>query len=176
MRKIDRITIQQANNLRKLADLLKSTVLKINMSTYVCGDDIHERFAHYEKDYRDDEIVCNTVACAIGWAPMVVPVPEDCKWGDGAIHYGLYADAVFGCERNPETVGFEIFQNLFGFQWTEIDNTRLGAAFRIETFLETGEMPDYISIEAMKKDEEWINVYFAHKAEWEKSNEGAIQR
>ena len=73
-----------------------------------------------------------TVACAVGQGPKAgIRISKyDGSWWD-------YAYRVFGVDSNDGP-----FEWMFGGFWTDIDNTPLGAARRIEYFLLHG-VPDY---------------------------------
>ena len=107
---------------------------------------------------------CNTAGCGLGWAPFVVPPKPEHFTGDGSqndpicVLYESYAEDEFGVSRWSEAFNF-----LFGSDWTELDNTRQGVAFRIH---------DYITDQTffnLSKDENLYDFYADYKQKYEEA-------
>lgn len=76
---------------------------------------------------------CGTVTCAAGLGPYLGIHPED-----SVSNWVEYTEKCFVGEDHPE-----LFDWLFASEWARVDNTRLGAAQRIEWYLANG-IPDNI--------------------------------
>lgn len=162
-------TPKQRDNLRKLAELLKSRELNFEMESFIDSKTDEREYAIQKpSDYQNEERICNTVACAVGWGPLVVPVP-DAAMNQWSINYSKYAEIAFGARPMDKD---RIFDALFSGRWSNLDNTRLGAAFRIETVLELDAIPDCFDPWEME-DNEYDEAYLEYTAmykEWEAKN------
>lgn len=69
--------------------------------------------------------VCNTSACAVGFAPSVIPVAAIDFNSLGQLNYLLYSQRVFMESHLPE------WNYCFSGCWDDVDNTIQGAAFRL---------------------------------------------
>lgn len=84
---------------------------------------------------RDSFEICGTVASAVGWAPMVIPV-DSWDYDGGCLHWAKYSDRVFGLDEWTDAWTW-----CFSPQWLPIDDTPDGAAKRIRYLVEHGEPP-----------------------------------
>lgn len=119
-------------NLLKLADFLDT----VKPEAFDIAN-----FSNGDPWARKPAAICGTVACALGWAPMVIPVePGDfCLRFEGcpeALNWTLYCERVF-CFRNSTKVWAWCFASF----WEEVDNTPTGAAKRIRYLVEHGAAP-----------------------------------
>ena len=138
-------TAQQRENLWKLAARLRAMPppnIRFNMETY----------------YKQLPNECGTIACAIGCASEIVApreiavhyfdemyqaVVNDNLDGENALgshdfeSWDAYAKRLFGFSNNDDGAGGWCFEA----DWAQVDNTPLGAARRIEWYLEHG-LPD----------------------------------
>lgn len=95
--------------------------------------------------------VCGTVACAIGFAPMLFkPIPAD--YSDSywpVFQYTNFCLRVLGIEW-----GNREWDWCFNTCWAAVDNTAKGAASRIRYMLEHG-VPDDFDLDVLEWDEDW---------------------
>ncbi len=145
------LTPKHRKNLKKLAKFLieNHKALKFNMRVYMTSTNPEPR--HIEiNDLRqglEHMTECGTVGCAIGYGPAVVkPTKEDLFPFNGELCYSNYADSKF---VNGDS---DLFRDLFGYGWADIDNTAIGAAFRIETFLDGGPLFNLSELRAKAGD------------------------
>lgn len=94
----------------------------------------------FSKDLKE---ICNTVACSLGYAPLHIPIMDSDYTFDmyklkPFFDYLKYGNRVF-CNPNRNLWGY-----VFGEDWTDLDNTVLGAARRIRFALDVG-VPSIIS-------------------------------
>lgn len=116
---IDKLTDEQRDNLRKLADYLDSGKLKAKFDM--------DRFSELRIN---SEQTCGSVGCAIGHGPYVGIIKEaEENWYE-------YAERVFGMV--PARWAW-----LFSSNWKDVDNTPEGAAARIRYYLEHGMPKNY---------------------------------
>jgi len=75
---------------------------------------------------------CGTAGCAIGWAPFAVPAEKD----DFFMHHSENKLLLDFFKYVPRAFGLSTYSGEYDFiiemDWKQIDNTRLGAAFRID--------------------------------------------
>lgn len=72
---------------------------------------------------------CGTAGCAVGWAPFVIPATyREFYESDGGLDVWRYMDRVFGIDSLDEGGTFDYIASS---AWTFVDNSRLGAAYRI---------------------------------------------
>jgi hypothetical protein len=83
---------------------------------------------------------CGTAGCAVGWAPFVLPpmVNEFYKT-DNCLDVWRYMNRVFGIDSLED--GGE-FDYIAASAWTHVDNSRLGAAYRIHCVITGAFDPD----------------------------------
>jgi hypothetical protein len=136
-------------NLAKLSEYLLAPRLKRNtkfdMSDYVgsLGDRIEIGYEEMEN--------CGSVGCAVGHGPYAgIPKAKAECWDS-------YSSRCFSGEDN------DVFQFLFGSDWAEADNTRKGAAKRIQYFLETGEVPSAFNRGGFMEAKKVVDKYFREK-------------
>jgi hypothetical protein len=141
--KVNRITIGgsdlwvdpvQCKNLATLRDWLLTNDVAFDMSYFrsTFGEAIalDESLSKTALDAGPNE--CGTAGCAVGWAPFVIPPIDDEYYRDGnLLNYAKYGPRIFGDAY--EDAG--AFSFLFGGRWANVDNTRHGAAYRIDLFL-----------------------------------------
>lgn len=117
------MTQEQRNNLKKLADFIRTVPQeKFSMFAYR-GDE--DEFTHE----------CNTIGCALGYAPQVLydNLQDVPKYPDSRIRFEKISDEKLGI------ISFSYaFAWMFSLRWTGVDNTPTGAADRIEWFLNHG--------------------------------------
>lgn len=99
---------------------------------------------------------CGTVACAVGHGPAAGITGFDGYWSE-------YAEEAFGAIPVDLTLenGSIVFVWCFGSQWSNSDNTPLGAADRIDYMLSKGIPEDYVDIlsEAVAGGISYVGVY-----------------
>lgn len=113
-------------NLKKMADYLRGDLqAEFNMKFY----------NEYDLTSEGDRNVCGTVGCILGHATFLFPKPQ------------AYSFPYFG-EDTFEISSYSItFDWLFHARWSDIDNTPIGAAKRIEYLLKNDIPPEwYIDI------------------------------
>lgn len=153
-------------NLAILRDFLLSNNLQFEMCDYRADE--NGLSLPFTKDQLEKGVKgCGTAGCALGWAPFVIPVPTNIlPKGDGYLNWvsmKAYCEEVFKIQH-----GGSLWTFLFSGDWSYSDNSRLGAAFRIndvitthtwfDTYIESedgvdelGLMPEYI-----KARDEWL--------------------
>jgi hypothetical protein len=118
-------------NLAKLRDFLLTNEVPFQMRV----------FRQYSDPLTKDIIdagaqSCGTAGCAVGWAPFVIPAEQrDFDGGNyGGIQFWSYVSNHL-LALTPDGSFDHSFECVFGGDWEEYDNTRHGAAFRIDEFL-----------------------------------------
>jgi hypothetical protein len=104
----------------------------------------------YTKEERQEDIVCETSGCAVGFAPFagIEKTPFE-SWNDyckRTLIESTYDDAWYWC---------------FASDWSLIDNTREGAAKRIQYFLDNGVPRGFESYDRSEDDygSEYVGLY-----------------
>lgn len=152
------LTEDNIANLARLADLLASLPLhdaRFGMSNF--GLSRHDTSSY--GDYPDTTVdhPCGTVACALGWAPSILPPRHHETWEQYTDRLLLTSvditttvtvpDALFEDDR-PSVSGYSIYELawtwLFAGTWARRDDTPHGAAARIRYMLEHGVPSDTI--------------------------------
>lgn len=116
------------NNLAKLASFLDTVDPdKFEMEYFLIGKEGDYMGLEERKKVHN----CGTAACAIGWAPTagIRVSKNDETWNDYSVRVFGYAD------------GSDVWEYMFGGEWTSYDNTPGGAAKRIRYVLENGHAP-----------------------------------
>jgi hypothetical protein len=113
------------DNLTLLADYLEANIQDKDFDMRLFSDGDHSEKA--------PEGICGTVACALGWAPMVIPPVEDDYDGDAMFDYHTYAERVFNLTG-------EQFHWCFNGSWVEYQQTAKEAVERIRHLVSTGEV------------------------------------
>lgn len=90
--------------------------IKFDMSRFTEGDE-------YAK-------TCNTVGCAVGWAPFFGIKKKDSD------SFPTFSDKAF-------KLGESAWKYLFALEWKYRDNTKRGAGLRIKHYLENGLPKDW---------------------------------
>jgi len=103
--------------LNKLADLLET----IDQDNFDMGD-----FSNGDKAARYVEDICGTVACAIGYGPLIEPPVEDDYEITQQFSYFDYSERVTGLPHEST-----LWEFMFSSKWWLVDNTPSGAAQRI---------------------------------------------
>lgn len=126
-------------NLAILRDFLLNNDVPFNMRDYRTRLPNVESTASVNKLTKDmldaGPAQCNTAGCGIGWAPFVIPPPEGCYDNDGYVSYERYCTEVFQIRRYGDKSNYELFEFIFGSDWSFYDNSRQGVAFRINTVI-----------------------------------------
>lgn len=135
----------ETQNLIALRDFLLQTNVAFSMREYrqeAFEDDDGDLVVGCA-DLLEDEVLagvheCKSAGCAIGWAPFVVP-PRTHHYGSGGdLDFRRYAQDMLlpaiwetnnPIDETPEYI------SMFSSQWSDQDDTREGAAFRIDSFL-----------------------------------------
>lgn len=126
-------TLKQVNNLQTLSAYLKNGLkAQFTMRLY---DDDGSTMGLYKRD-------CGTAGCAVGHGPYagIVKLPSE-TWKQ-------YTQRVFGSTESRSlnlNNASSFFRWIFSGGWEATDNTPVGAALRIDWFLEHG-CPDEESI------------------------------
>lgn len=176
------IESQVRENLEKLRDFLIANDVKFHMVEYRVGMIDEETGEYSDADMTQDELSrppneCGTAGCAIGWAPFVIPAEEDEfihqeNYDDPnkpikILIYGPYTRRVFRMiNLHP---GFEW---MFDGVWALYDDTRLGAAFRIDKYLSTvknkvdARKLELWADKIKSNDEETMLEYVTERAHW----------
>jgi hypothetical protein len=124
---------EQLENLRLLAQYLRKSRSKFDMEVYAALPNNNG----LDKDLSPDQVTqCGTVCCAAGSGPKLAkkytqfePLVTETDWRP-------YIERVYGVKEFSSE-----WYWMFGYGWYFTDNTRLGAAKRIEWYLENG-VPD----------------------------------
>ena len=132
-----KLTKRNRANLRKLAKYLYALDGELNRSF---------NMEYYARDCEGmsvkpcDTPECGTVVCALGYAAVVFPriAKKHNHWWEFCFDVFGFCFDVFGLDGLE---GGYIWNFLFSYRWTYIDNTITGAADRITYFLKHG-IPD----------------------------------
>ena len=132
-----------------------------------------------KKDEVDAGInTCGTAGCAIGWAPFVIPpLPQEFNaFGrdtTALLNVNDYVQRVFGLCATGEDDSYA-YGFITDMNWTSVDNTRLGAAFRINCVID-GSFRKYAQTQ-IDSNEPWfcpddmvqleLDEYQADKKQW----------
>lgn len=148
------------DNLAKLRDFLITHPVPFKMSVYRDGSISPEII---QKGVNE----CGTPACALGWLPFAIELDEE-DWEDGSLDYAKLAIRHLGVDSDNR------WNWMFGHSWYAIDDTRLGAAYRID-FLLNKDVPDtfHTAFQMQRNDvedylkgrDEWIAKYHAIEAD-----------
>lgn len=149
-------------NFEKLRDFLLTNDVPFDMFSYRSQLDWDTPMDWPTKDdFEKGKLDCGTAGCAIGWAPFVVKPDNACyEFGnDRELSYEAYCLKHFGVAWSDRE-----FEWLFGSRWQAIDNTRQGAAYRIDLFLKKGAVvvvrPEKLSLreieEYIEARDEWL--------------------
>ena len=178
---MNELTQQHRDNLATLRDFLMTNNVPFEMrywrtqgSFYTNGN----HFLNVTKDQLDEGIhECGTAGCAAGWSPFVIPPLHEEYTAEGSgvakIRMGQYIQRVFGMDLEQEDPYFMCF---FDSEWSYTDNSREGAAYRINRYLkdnvllivdeETSENIDSVEAEIKVWDiaeqlnrDKWIETY-----------------
>ena len=130
-------------NLQKHSDWLGENLDRgFDMENYTSGD---------RRGDTPDEI-CGTGACSLGWAVQWCPpdifalcVSEE-DWG---FDYDLLSSELFGLEYG------ELWNWLFSLAWATVDNTLLGAKYRIDYLIKRKHVPHWFDAEDIDSAEYW---------------------
>lgn len=114
---------------------------------------------------------CGSGACAIGWAPFVVPAQRKFIKPNGEVDYSDYAKhnlmPVETLEHPRKLVDkLSPFSALYGWDWHVIDNTTIGAAFRIDYVLKNKIIPRIFGTDLIRHDPEVLAIYESMRDEW----------
>lgn len=110
-------------NLLKLADFLDTVKPEaFDIELYSNGD----------REAIDPAAICGTVACALGWGPMVIPPTKD-DFLLFEFHWPAYCRRAFGIGSYTDA-----WHWCFDSAWGPLDNTPTGAAKRIRYLVERG--------------------------------------
>lgn len=132
---------EHINNLKILRDFLIANDVAFNMTDYRWdpqkGESVDIALEELNRPFNE----CGTAGCAIGWAPFVIPhQPSEVfrrEFGQDTLMYSIYAIRVFG--TRPSSDGFTW---MFDADWAHVDNTRIGAAYRIDRWINTPHADD----------------------------------
>lgn len=138
---MNELTKQHLDNLATLRDFLMTNNVPFEMLYWrtqgSLGTNSHH-FLQVTKDQLDQGIhECGTAGCAAGWSPFVIPPLHDEYTAKGSgkarINMGDYIQRVFGIDIEHED---PYFMSFFDSEWSFTDNSREGAAYRINRYLE----------------------------------------
>jgi len=145
-------------NLATLRDFLLTNDVPFHMDSWREDDEF------LTKDIIDKGVaVCNTSGCALGWAPFVIPAIDIdfYLYCDGVVgvDFHEYSDRVFSLNRYEDS-------SVFDSDWTLIDNSREGAAFRINQLV-NGVVYDYRDLESgIEGDTKEYTQYITDRDAW----------
>jgi hypothetical protein len=148
-------------NLAKLRDFLLTNDVPFNMRDFRIGSE------PVTKDTIDaGASSCGSAGCAIGWAPFVIP-PTDDDFAFGynevqVVHFWDYTKHHL-LTNGPQDIGFDA---MFSSTWQHTDNTRHGAAFRINEYLERRVFDPYDVEDSIGDDGGDHEVYVFARDEW----------
>lgn len=156
---------RHTQNLAILRDFLLSNDLPFEMKDYrtIINNPWQIPFT---KDQVDAGVEgCGTAGCALGWAPFVIPVEAqflgaECD-GSPYILMAEYCKDVFGIEHN----GSDPFVFCFDSLWSRLDNSRLGAAYRINELITSGPMYELFK-QKSRYNSEGLEDYEQARDEW----------
>lgn len=169
------------DNLAKLRDFLMTNKVQFDISDFRSYSDEAGNVEGTQLTL--DEIEkgtksCGTAGCAIGWAPFVVtPDPEHIQL-EYSSRFNRTVQTVNMWDYTKdkfipgETPGFRrVFDWPFGYEWRWHDNTREGAAYRIDVLIKTGEVPEFfnsyrLGSTADSKRIEWLAQYAKDRDTW----------
>lgn len=84
----------------------------------------------HQQRLQDFNHTCGTAACAAGWSVYITPPTAECFDYEGDLIMGDYVDKILGLWP-----GSHIEQYMFSGSWSRHDDTRQGAAYRIDQVL-----------------------------------------
>ncbi|WGH49591.1 hypothetical protein [Alishewanella phage vB_AspM_Slicko01] len=158
-------------NLLKLSEFLMENKLPFTMEHYRANIVSDESDQYYvARIFTLDELdkgleSCGTAGCALGWSPFVIPPSEKAKvdgtYGLGGLDLGLYTEETFGI-LSPEEES-----SVFDYDWTFVDDSRQGAAFRLAQLANHGivyESDVDVTESYFKARDQWV-------VQWEQANE-----
>lgn len=162
------------DNLAKLRDFLLANMIPFHMADFRSNqDEAGEEFEHLTLDeYEKGEFVCGTAACAVGWAPFVIPPkPEhfnSTEEGAELKTWDYVHDTLIPGAYRQNRYDFDW---PFGYGWAGVDNTREGAAYRINYLIENGAPPraflannlEHIRARGYQR---WVNNYLDDRDLW----------
>lgn len=161
------ITDPQARlNLSALRDFLMHHDLKFDMSHFRTPDDednIDGIDVLAAQELTLDPKACTSAGDPMGWAPFVIRPDDDCYDDGGNVDFSRFMGRHFGINE----AGVYPFLWIFSELWSNIDNSQIGAAFRIDAYL-SGEMADEDVIDGILFDEQAddIEIYARMRNAW----------
>jgi len=164
---------EQRNNLAVLRDFLLTKNVRFDMCCYrtKIGYNPDGKIELSMPELEGDPQNCGTAGCALGWAPFVIPLlPSEYSLNNFdqlySVEYVDYSERVFGVHG-----GTTAWDWMFSGFWQHLDNTRQGAAFRIQQILD-GMGQKHIEMfladdynEYYPNDDE-VRKYFAERDAW----------
>ena len=172
---IDQLGDFRRQNLTILRDALLANELPFEMETYCRFESKVAVGQNITLDLLDDlrkaqgKEDCGTAACAVGWAPLFIPPGEDILedsnvHGAKVFNYNTYSEAYLLPTDN------DWWDWCFSGNWSSVDNTRLGAAYRISVLLEADETDlragPPLGNECISEEEADDVSYFEDRAKW----------
>ncbi|OZB41027.1 MAG: hypothetical protein B7X50_07970 [Alishewanella sp. 34-51-39] len=170
---IDQLGDFRRKNLTTLRDALLANELPFEMETYCRFESKVAVGQVITLDLLDDlrkargKEDCGTAACAVGWAPLFIEPDEEFLAGyknKDRFSYNHYSEKYLLPTDN------DWWDWCFSGGWSSVDNSRLGAAYRISVLLEADDTdlragPPLTEYSISEEEADDVS-YFENRAKW----------
>jgi hypothetical protein len=155
------------DNLSKLRDFLMANKVEFNMKYFRENEEDGECQLTLDEIEEGTES-CGTAGCAVGWAPFVIPPKPEHFDSVREINFWNYvSDSLI--PNHDSAFNYRIgnqrsFSWMFGTEWYGVDNSREGAAYRIDHYLKRGIPEEFTEADEMSEIE--VEEYMQARDAW----------